>query len=172
MRILILKLLLLSLVVCSSLFLTGCSTSVSFIVENLSRDIITIKYETKNPNWSSLTPYISDLNSKNSNKGEEWRKAATEDFKIDKEKGMVEVNLRPNQGLRVASEDPYYISKDPYGDHFNLKNLSIVGKNGSIKLEGNQVFEMFQPESKGWSFILPNYPNYVLRYKESEKKEQ
>jgi hypothetical protein len=159
---------LLFIVICSILLLTSCSFRVSFIVENLSRGSIIVAYEAKKAPLDNYIPRVKSMN--NPNNENNWEELPSEKYKLDKEKGIIEVNLSSNQALQVAFEDPYDIDKNPYGDDFNLKNISIVGENGSIKVEGNQVFEMFRPENKAWWSPLPNYPNYIFRYRETIAK--
>jgi hypothetical protein len=158
------KFVLLFIVICSSLFLTGCSFRVLFIVENLSHGNIIVKYQPKKFYRSNLVPNVKTLSE--SNKENYWEELAQDKFKVDEENGNIEITLAPNQILQIAQADPFWIYHNPYGEYFNIKSLSIVGKNGSVTVEGNQTFELFRPEEKGWS-ILPNYPNYIFSYRES-----
>jgi hypothetical protein len=161
------KFTLLSLILSLSIFLSGCSYRVSFIIENLSHSSIVVKYEAKKPNWNDLTPYVKNLNEIN-NREKSWEKPTEDKYKFDKEKGFVEVTIEPNQALQVTSVDPFWTYHEPYGDHFNIKMLSIFGQNGSIQIEGNQVFEIFEPQKVKFNLFGPGVSGYIFRYKESE----
>lgn len=159
------KLILISLVLSLSLFLSGCSMRVSFIIENLSNANISIKYQTKNLHYGDLTPRVKNLSEVNKNTP--WEKLPEENYKIDEKKGIVELNISPNQAFRLTTADPFWTHHEPYGDHFNVKSLSISGQNGVIQIEGNQVFEIFEPQKSRWGIFGPDVNGYILRYKES-----
>ncbi len=153
-----------------SIFLCSCSYRVSFIIENRSNSNIAIKYQTKNLYYGDLVPRVKSLNDIN-NREILWEILSEEKYKIDKEKGIVELNLSPNQGFELTTADPFWTHHEPYGDHFNIKTLSISGENGSIEIKGNQVFEIFEAQKVRFNFFGPNVGGYILRYKESETHE-
>jgi hypothetical protein len=47
----------------------------------------------------------------------------------------------------------------------SIKTLKIAGKNGSIELNGNQVFEHFEPKTLCWALFGPDTGAYVIYYK-------
>lgn len=150
-------------IICSALILSGCQFFSEFVVVNNSEDFIEITYEAINPGYSSLTPNFVTLEEFNKNETK-WRIIPKDKHKIDKEKGIVEVKLAPSEVLRIASVNAVRIQEKPY-DELNLKNLKIVGKNGSIFLDGIKVFEGFKPVKKSWTVFTPSYPTYVIYYK-------
>lgn len=129
------KLFFIIVILCLSLFLSSCSYSVSFIIENHSNENISIKYQTKNLHC------VMNLGEVGKNRA--WEKLSEANYKIDEEKGIVELNILPNQAFELTKTDPYWIKHDPYGEHFNIKSLDISGQNGTIQVAGNQVFEIF-----------------------------
>jgi hypothetical protein len=163
------QLILILVIVLNVFLLSSCQIYSDFVIVNTSKDFIEVKYELKNVNYKSGVPYFTSLEKFSKDKYE-WQEGSKEQYKIDKENGTVEVRLAPNEVLKVESVDVFWIHEKPY-EYFNIKNLNITGKNGSIKIEGNQVFEQFQPEYKGWS-LFGNYPNYVIYYKEFNKSEK
>ena len=163
------KLFSISVILFLSLCLTGCSYSVSFIIENHSNENISIKYQTKNLKYGDLTPRVMNLSQ--IGKKRIWEKLSEANYKIDEEKGIVEVNILPNQAFELTNTDPYWIKQDPYGEHFNIKSLDISGQNGAIQVEGNQVFEIVEPQKTRWKIFGPDVNSYILRYKETQKTE-
>lgn len=159
------KTILLIFVCCTSIFLSSCSYIVPFIIENQSSGIISIKYQTKNLNNGDLIPSIKNINEINNDTP--WEKLIEGQYKIDKEKGIVEFNLQPNQAFRLTNIDPFWTHHEPYGDHFNVKMLSISGDNGSIEIKGNQVFELFEAQKVRWALFGSDVNSYIFRYKES-----
>ncbi len=143
--------------------LSGCSYFSRFVVVNDSSESITIKYEAVNPNYRSLTPYFTTLKEFNSNEAG-WQQMFQDDYKINIEKGLVEVKLASDLVLKISSVDAVRIQENPY-EELNIKKLEIKSTDGLLKLEGKQIFNSFKPEQKGWSFIQPSYPTYVLYYK-------
>lgn len=154
------KILLLCLVVCSTLILSGCSFSADFVVINNSADFIDVKYEIN----ESLPPKFAKSEEFNNSNGTEWRELSQDRYKIDEQKRIVEVKLAPNEALRVESVDAYGIKTNPYGE-LSIKTLKIAGKNGSIELNGNQVFEHFEPKTLRWALFGPDTGAYVIYYK-------
>jgi len=147
--------------------LTACSFSVPFVIENRSGNPISVRFKVKN--WNNRpVQLIRDLSKRSDSNQNEWKQIPQEIYKVDNQSETVEVNLPPNHALQLGSADPYYIHREPYGDHFKLKMLEITGDNGSIKLEGNQVFEMFEEQKSGFNIFEPSVNAYVIRYKESK----
>jgi hypothetical protein len=154
------KLFLLSLIIYSSLILSGCSFYADFVVMNNSKDVIQISYETS----ASLPPKFAKSEEFNNSNGTEWRELPQDRYKIDDEKRIVEVSLAPDEVLRIKSVDASRIKANPYSE-LNMKTLKIVGKNGSIELKDNQVFEHFEPKTLRWVLFGPDTGAYVLYYK-------
>ena len=158
------RLFLVILIACSILILSGCSFVADFVVVNNSGDFIEISYETKNkPGYKSITPYLVNLNDFNNNK-KEWREIPQDQYKIDSEKPTVEIKLAPNEVLRFESVDASRIQLNPY-EELNTKRIKISGKNGSITLEGNQVFEQLKPQTSRWILFGPETGTYAIFYK-------
>ena len=154
------KILLLCLILCLTFILSGCSFFADFVVINNSVDFIDVKYEIN----GSVPPKFAKSKDFNNSNGTEWREFSQDRYKIDEQKSIVEVKLAPNEALRVKSVDASRIKTNPYGE-LSIKTLKIVGKHGSIELNGTQVFESFEPKTLRWTLFGPDTGAYVIYYK-------
>ncbi len=154
------KSILLILILCSTLFLTGCQFFSDFVIVNNSGDFIEVVYEAKEPGRKSMTPIYTTLNEFNDKK-ENWRIIPEDRQKF--ENGAVKVRLAPNEVLQIESVDAPRFEENREKE-FNTKSLRIIGKANSINLEGRQVLEAFKPVERSWSLIMPSYPTYILDY--------
>lgn len=157
------KILLIVIVLCTTVILSGCQYFSRFVIVNNSGDSIVVKYETIKPGYRDLKAYVTTVEKFDANESD-WKDVAQEDYKIDKEKGIVEVKLPPEKVLEIMSVNSTRIKENPF-EELNLKSLEIKGENGLIKLEEKQIFKSFKPENRKWSIITPNYPTYILYYK-------
>jgi hypothetical protein len=155
---------LVNLTIFITVFLSACSFSADFVIVNNSGAFVEVSYETKHkPTYKSIKPYLVSLENFNSG-NKEWREVPEDRLKIDNEKPIVEVKVAPNEVLRFESVDAGRIKSDPY-DELNTNRLTITGKNGSIILEGNQVFEQLEPQSSRWILFGPDTGTYAIHYK-------
>jgi len=147
-------------IISSTLLLSSCSIFCDFVVINNSNNFLDIQYERKSNELGKGLQYLylDDLK-----KGKnEWKELPQDRFEFDQKNSTIKVRLAPNEVFRVEGMDVFYVNKQP-DEHFGLKSLSLVGRSGSIKYEGNQVFENFKPE--GWDWFTRNATIYTITYK-------
>lgn len=154
------KAFLLASILCWTLILSGCSFYADFVVINKSEDFVQVIYEAT----ESLTPKYANLKEFDNSNGTQWREMSQDRYKIDNEKRIIEVNLAPNEVLLVRSVDASWVKTNPY-EALRMKTLKVIGKEDSIELEGNQVFERFEPQKLRWVLFGPDIGAYVIDYK-------
>ena len=162
------RLILFSLVICLTSILAGCSFYADVVIVNNSNDFLQISYQTKTPNYGGLAPRFAPLSEFNVNRTE-WRELSEDRYRIDKESGTLEVKLAPNEALKIQSVDAGR-AENNLDEALNLKSLEITAEKGSIILKGNQVYQQFKPEHKGWVLFGPKYSAYVLYYNEQKNQ--
>ena len=162
------RLILFGLVICLTAILSGCSYSADVVIVNNSDHFIQIRYEAKKTDYWSLTPFFVPL-AEFSISRTDWRVLSVERYKIDKEKGIVEVSLAPREALRIDAVNAGRAQQN-LDEELNLKSLKITAEKGSMTLEGNQIYRQFKPEHKGWVLFGPSYSSYVLYYNEQNNQ--
>ena len=154
------RIVLLSFVIISVFLLSSCQLICEFVIVNKSNNPIEIMYELENPNYRNSEPYYTTLKEFNDNEYK-WRKSSDNKQEIITGKGVVKLTLGTKEVLRLQSVDDVRIKEKPY-EELNVKILTIKGKNGLLRFEGNQIFNQFEPEYKSWSLIRT--PTYIFRY--------
>ncbi len=135
------KIILIGWIICSTIILSACSIKNSFVIINSSDDFIEIYYEQKDLSYWIDIP-ASQSSEEFYNDERKWREISQERYKIEYEKGIVEIKLAPNEVLRVKNVE-ISTKKDVLDKELNIRRLKIAGKNGSLLLEGDQVLEQF-----------------------------
>jgi len=162
------RLILFALVICLTAVMAGCSFFADVVIVNNSDDFLQISYQTKTPDDGGLTPRFVSLSEFSVNRTE-WRELSEERYKVDKERGTVEVKLAPNEALKIEHIDASRAQQN-LNEEINIKSLKIASEKGTIILEGNQVYPQFKPEHEGWVLFGPKYSSYVLYYGEQKNQ--
>ena len=136
-----------------ALVLSACSVRNDLVVVNESNHPIEVQFQFE-PSYSKAGPAgdaiqppaklgIKEFQAS----GREWKEVPEEQFHYDAGSGTVTVMVAADEALLLD-----YVYNYSYSD---LASLSIIGAQGSIRLEGGQTFGQFREESG----------SYVLRYK-------
>lgn len=143
-----------------ALLYSGCSFTTRFKLKNSSGQHITVRYEFKDIS-AGFTPHLV---LKNPEKNKPDSVAFPSDrIKIDKEKGLVEFKLMPDEEAILAQLTDRPMSE--YEEVFNLKNFRVEGVSGTVFLEGRQVFQAFEPIKAGWPNFGPEIIGFRFEYK-------
>jgi len=147
------RIVLLSLILCSIILLSGCSYVDDFIIVNNSNGVIEIEYKWKEELHSS--PYkfrFERFDGKTFNKLETIDSFTKEQIDSAEEKNIFQISLEPKQALRIHAisnfEDKDFDTK--VDTSFRINFLSLKGINGSIELTGDQVWFQFRKMDKGY----------------------
>lgn len=106
---------------------------------------------------------MSTLSEFNVNKTE-WKEFPIDKYKLDLEKGTVEVQLAPGEILRMFRMDSSR-AEDDLNKEMDLAELKIEGEKGLIELKGDNISKQFKPEHRSFVFYGPSLSRYVLYYK-------
>jgi hypothetical protein len=92
----------------------------------------------------------------------DWKELDEQRFTINYQKGLVSVQLQPNEALQIEREDIFWIDKEPE-EHFDIKKLVLTGSAGTVTYEGPGTYKNFTREDNGW-WIGPSVPIFTLYY--------
>jgi len=122
-------------------------------VINLSNEQIEVEYTFKN---YVSTPTKMSLNEWEKWFGEsEWQEVPQDEYQIDTETKKIIVKVAQNKIVKILSAwDGMYFVEDY--ESFEIANIKIRGKNGTIVYEGNQLYKQFEEK---------NYTNRFIIYK-------
>lgn len=147
------RLVLLSLILCSIMLLSGCSYVDDFIIVNNSNGVIEIEYKWKEN--LHLTPYkfrFERFDGKTFDKIEVIGGFTKEEIDFAEERNTFRISLEPKQALRIHAinnfEDKSFDTK--VDESFRVNFLSLKGINGSIELTGDQVWFQFRKMDRGY----------------------
>ena len=150
------RIVLLSLILCSIILLSGCSYVDDFIIVNNSNGVIEIEYKWKENLYS--TPYkfrFERFDGETFNKLEAIDGFTKEQIDSAEEKNIFRISLEPKQALRIHAisnfEDKDFDTK--VDESFRINFLSLKGINGSIELMDDQVWFQFRKMDKGYFII-------------------
>lgn len=151
------KLLLLNLIITMVLISSACSYSVNFVVLNHSNEQIEVEYTLKNPGLDGeSTPFKMSQDEWNRWFGEsKWRQISQDEYRFNTETKKITVKAAPNEVVRILSMSDGIYFVENY-EHFQVTNIKISGKNGTIIYEGNQLYKQFEEK---------NYTNRFIIYK-------
>ena len=140
---------------------TGCSFVISFNINNLSGQTITINYSLKDLQHGGLSPRLVGENS--DDKKTKFIPIPEDRLRVDIENRIVDLKLLPNENVELFS----VIDRldNDYEEEFSLSNLRITGTDGSVSLEGRQVFKSFRPIKKNWYAFGPEITGFVLEHR-------
>lgn len=138
---------------------TGCSFVISFNINNLSGRPIAIRYSLKNTHHG-LGPVLVDRNGEEG--GPKHSQFGDGRINVDMQNRIVEFKLLPNEEVQLFSVTDRFDEK--YEQEFNLTSLHISEGDGSITLEGDQVFKSFRPIRKDWYEFGPEIIGFVFEY--------
>jgi hypothetical protein len=135
----------------SLLALTACSYATNFVVINASDHVVEVRYKVKytiDPRQPlhglRLAPDVKKISEVDEQIA--WEDLPASRLTVDPESRTVVVSLMPGYGLRVEqlnmADDP-----DPLSS-FSIEELVIQAGPDAIKLQGEQVYKSFVPESK------------------------
>ncbi|MEP6788300.1 MAG: hypothetical protein ABJB40_07710, partial [Acidobacteriota bacterium] len=82
---------------------------------------------------------------------------------VDAKNRSVEFKLLPNENVELFSVNDKL--DNDYEKEMNLANLRINSADGSISLEGRQVFKSFRPIKSSWYSFGPETSGFVLEYR-------
>lgn len=156
------KTFLLGLILLNTLILTACSFTIDFIVVNKSNAPIEVEYTFKhspenldNINFQPYRINSADWDSWFGNKDEKWIKLSQTEYKLETESSRCRIKLDPKQALRILrTHDSMYF--DENYENFEIVNIKLIGENGIVIFEGNQIFKQFEKK---------NYTNRFITYK-------
>jgi hypothetical protein len=144
---------LLSLILCSTMLLSGCSYSHEFFIINNSNDVLEIEYK-----WSEnlySTPYkfrFAGFDGSTVDKLETIDGFTKEEIDSAEERNLFRISLEPRQALRIHSITNEEIKNFDTKVHetFRINFLSLKGKSGSIELTDDQVWFQFRKMNRGY----------------------
>lgn len=153
------KLILIGLIGCLTVILSGCSYLVDFVIVNNSDDFIEIVCD----GYVEFPLKIVTAEEFDKNNIKEWREIPPDRYKISDETKSTKIRVAANEALRITrmSND----KEENLRKRFDVRRLKISGKNGLIELEGGQVFEGFEPKKQRWVIFGPDATAYTIHYK-------
>lgn len=154
------RLLLTGVIAGLAVIVSGCSYVIRFNLRNLSGQTITVNYTVKDIQ-NGLTPMLIQRSATENRT--ETVPIPDDRIRIDIENGSVEFKLFAKEEVELDSTIDG--SESDYEKTFNLRNLRIAGEEGSVHLEGREVFKRFQPIKKSWYQFGPETIGFVFEYR-------
>lgn len=152
------KLILISFVIVSSIFLFGCSRAYLVSIVNESDEgleVIVLRED-----FQKVKPRVMDLDDWNNNesllhillKGEtEWKELPTENLKEISQTSETTITLKPKEVLRYESVS-VNSEYDENNQRGTAKQFRLKGKNGEILLKGENFYRQFENGGGGIFF--------------------
>jgi hypothetical protein len=130
------------------LLLTACSISTDFYIVNESNYPIEVEYRVKvhpnNPILQDVPTKIaaSQLESRNGS-GRYLEKLSDDQYRYDKETGIVNVRVLPREALWISSISGYGGFSNQTAEYFYIKEIAIKGTGGEVIHTNRQVLDAF-----------------------------
>jgi hypothetical protein len=138
----------------------GCSFHIGFNIRNMSDQAITVRYSLKDSGNGLLPQLVSEKRAEN---GTNYIPIPQERLDVDIENRVVEIRLLPNENVELFAVHDNLDNK--YVKDFNLTRLCITGADGTIYLEGPEIFKSFRSIRKSWYDFGPEIVGFVYEYR-------
>lgn len=162
------RILLISLILTSCIFLSACSFAAEFVVINKSDLPIEVEY-TLNRNLKALdNPTTKPLKMKLSVwnswfKEKNWEEVPDSEFVYNAETQKCKLKLSPDEVLRITFVDYDSFTTVSEYQNFGISGLRLTGKYGEVFYNGNQIYNQFEKK---------NSQNYYIVYEQLTTSER
>ncbi len=143
-----------------SVLTTSCSFSIGFDIRNSSDRPITIRYSLKPSDDIRFPRLVVDPNG---NGGSKYSEFPYERIKRDIENRVCEFTLLSGEEAEVLST--YDKQSNEYEKEFAIAKMYISNGEGSVTLEGDEIFKKFRPITKNWYTFGPEIRGFIYEYR-------
>lgn len=137
----------------------GCSFRISYILKNLAGKTVVVKYRVK----SVQDGFAPSLVRKSEAEGTQFVPIPDDRISLDFENRSIEFKMLADE--MVELEHTIDRRDSEYEQEFNLESLQIIAEDGSVSMEGRDLFKSFRPVRKSWYAFGPEIVGFELEYR-------
>lgn len=139
--------------------LTACSYITDFAVVNASDQPIEVRYKIRSypgPFVPPVTPAVMTNHQLRAG-NEQWRELSDAQYRLDSERRIITVRVMPDEVLRIQTvhRGGMQVNDAEEAEFFSIEEITIIGVNGEMKLQGEQARK---------SFVAHSRDIYILTY--------